>query len=100
MAKGSVGTQLKASVLKPPPQRNPKFGLWYLQGLERLQQRQQMHLVLRKGLVLRLPDSACAMVGQFIWGVKGKEKSQISWQSLLVYNAKGSQINFFYLLNA
>jgi len=76
MAKGSVGTRHVARVLRPPLQRSAKFGLWYCHGPEWLQQgQQQMHLVLRRGLVLRLPDSACTTVGRFIWGAKGQEKS-------------------------
>lgn len=95
-AKGTMGTRHIASMLRPPPQRSPKFGLRYWHGLEQLQQRQQMYLVSGRGLVLCLPDSGCATVGQFIWVVKGREKSQISWQSLL-HNVKGSQINLFHL---
>lgn len=74
LAKGSVGTQHIASMLRPPLQRNPKCGLWYWNKLEWLQQRQQMHLILRRGLVLWLPDSACATVGQVYLGCKGKRK--------------------------
>lgn len=71
IAKGSVGTWHVANVLRAPPQRNPKFGLQYWHGLEWLQQRHQMHLVWRRGLVLRLPESPRAMVGHRK-GIQGK----------------------------